>query len=37
MGSRWCSCDEDAEGPKPDGRGCVVGPRMVDGSENKGR
>jgi hypothetical protein len=34
VGGRWCSCDEDAEGPKLDGRGCAVGPMMVDGGEN---
>ena len=36
VGGRWCSCDEDVEGPNPDGRRCAVGPRMVDGSENAG-
>jgi hypothetical protein len=33
VGGRWCSCDEDAEEPKSDGRGCAVAPGMVDGSE----
>jgi hypothetical protein len=34
VGGRRCSCDEDIEGAKLDGRECVVGPRMVDGGEN---
>ena len=33
-GGRWCSCDEDTEGPEPDGRGCAVGPTILNGSGN---
>ena len=34
VGGRWCSCDEDIEGTKLDGRERVDGLRMVDGGEN---